>query len=211
MDKFIIFDLDGTLVNTLDGITKTVKKFVKISKYNYSYTKKDVKSFIGSGVEILYKRVTKKDNIDQKELDLFMNLYSKYQKKSRLYKGVKKTINILNNRGYKCFLFSNKPDNLVKELSKTIFKGVKIYAYQGQDLNYPPKPDSSLLTKSILDKYKLDSKYGYYCGDTNIDLMTANNATLKPILCLYGYGYYDNINSDCIKISKFKDLLKILK
>ena len=82
---------------------------------------------------------------------------------------------------------------------------------QGQDNNYPPKPDITLLSL-ILNKYNLDIKNGYYVGDSIVDLETARNIKMKNIIVSYGYGDKEEIlkAKPDYYIDKFSEILKIL-
>ena len=88
---------------------------------------------------------------------------------------------------------------------------VDLLYIQGQDKNFPPKPDVTLLNK-ILTSFSLDPKDGIYVGDSDVDVLTARNSNMPSIIVTYGYG-----NKELIKEAKpdyliddFKDIIKLI-
>ena len=88
MKKFLIFDLDGTLIDTAEGITKAVNNVLAHFEYPYHYTKEEIIKFLGHGARYLYAHATKKDEISEEEFNYFTIEYVKF-----LY--TKKDINYL--------------------------------------------------------------------------------------------------------------------
>lgn len=210
--KFIVFDLDGTLCNTIIGLFNASKDYFKANNLEFNYTLDDIKSFIGNGARKLFQRLLKSDTIDENEYQEYLKYYLQDQYVSRLYPNVRKTLLKLISRGYKLLIYSNKPNNLLQPLVSYKFKGIEFIHIQGQDDNYPCKPDPTLL-KIILNKYELNPKYGYYVGDSYVDVLTGKNVNLKTIVLEYGYGDLAKIKEtkpDVI-IKNFKELLEVIK
>ena len=206
MQKFIIFDLDGTVLDTLESIYLSCNQYLKNHNYPYQYTKDEIQSFIGRGIINLFKQVIKSEEYTKEQIDEFIELFNKYQKDAKPYNKVKETLESLHALGYKLFVFSNKADPLVKDIQNNQFKGFAFDGCFGHILSYNPKPDVTLLNKQIIDKYNLDPKDGFYVGDSEVDYQTAINAKLKPILVTYGYGKIKTI--DCVKIDSFDKLIE---
>lgn len=211
--KFMIFDLDGTLIDTLEGITIAVNKFLKYKNINLEYSKDSIRTFIGNGAELLFKRFMKDNSYNDKDYELFLKFYRDNQKYSVLFKNVDVTLQELNKKNIKLFILSNKPDELLQTLIPSLLKDIKFEYIQGQDKNYPIKPDVTLLNEKIIKKYNLNINNGFYVGDSYVDVLTGKNANLKTILVTYGYGKLEDslkYNPDYI-IDDFKDVLEIIK
>lgn len=211
--KFMIFDLDGTLIDTLEGITIAVNKFLKYKNINLEYSKDTIRTFIGNGAELLFKRFMKDNSYNDKDYELFLKFYRDNQKYSVLFKNVDVTLQELNKKNIKLFILSNKPDELLQTLIPSLLKDIKFEYIQGQDKNYPIKPDVTLLNEKIIKKYNLNINNGFYVGDSYVDVLTGKNANLKTILVTYGYGKLEDslkYNPDYI-IDDFKDVLEIIK
>ncbi len=211
MKKFLIFDLDGTLIDTAEGITKAVNNTLAHFEYPYNYEKDEIVKFLGRGARYLFSCATKKDEIDDDEFSYFTIEYVKTQNISKLYPNVKETLISLYQKGYKLMVFSNKPNGALQFLMKDKLSDVHFLAIQGNVPEYPPKPDPILLNK-IMNSNGLESEFGYYIGDSIVDLETARNANLKSIILRSGYGDYGEIEKakPDYMIDEFSDLLSLL-
>lgn len=213
MQKFVIFDLDGTLIDTVEGITIACNKYLQFKDIPLHYSKQEIESFIGNGAPLLFKRMMKSYQYNDKDYEDFLSFYKENQKYSVVYPNVFNSLKELINRGYYLFILSNKPDSLLQILIPSLLKDIEFKYIQGQDNNYPTKPDVTLLNEKIINKFKLNKDEGYYVGDSYVDVLTAKNANLKSIFVTYGYG--DNhkamtYNPDYV-IDDFKKIMEILK
>ncbi len=191
MNKFVIFDMDGTLLDTLPGITKALNITLNELKEPYNYNIEEVRRFIGGGVKKLFKSALKRDYKDN-ELKLMLFNYEKYQYLSIVYNNVIETLNYLYKNNIKLFIYSNKPHNqlinLVNlKLDKNIFEFI-----QGDNFEFKNKPDPEFLNYLFL-KFNLNPFEGYYVGDSEYDYLTSKNSKLKSIIVTYGYGDYKKI------------------
>lgn len=210
MDKFVVFDLDGTLIDTLTGLTEAVNLTLKEINKPYIYTKEEVKTFIGRGAKRLFALAFKNDN-NPAEFELFLKNYERCQYISEVFPGVKKTLLSLKEKGYKLIIYSNKPDSILQKLVKEKLGDADFSYVQGQDNRYPPKPDITLLT-NILNKLNLKAEDGIYVGDSIVDLETARNASMKCVIFSFGYGDQKEIidSSPDFYFDKFEQLNEIL-
>lgn len=208
MNKFIVFDLDGTLMDTIGGITLAINNTLENFKYKYRYTEKNIRGMIGKGAKSLFLAATKRRRIIDEEFDYYNLEYIKTQTVAKVYDGVFETLELLRKKGYKLIIFSNKPDGALRYLVEDKLSKVNWLFVRGNSEDFPPKPDPTGLF-DLMKKCGLKSTdIGYYVGDSVYDVETAKNANLKSVLCLYGYGDYEklkNINCD-IKINSFKEL-----
>lgn len=212
MKKFIVFDLDGTLINTAQGITKAVNNTLLHFNYPYQYSIEEVESFLGNGAWVLYQKVTKKAEVDRNEYAYFQIEYVKCQGISEVFPKVIETLQTLINKGFYLIIFSNKPDGALQFLVHDKLHDINWTAVQGNTPNYPTKPDPTCLFK-VLDSYDLRvNSIGYYVGDCYVDCLTARNAHLKSVIVTYGYGDYSKIDDyePDYKIARFEELLEIL-
>ena len=210
MDKFVVFDLDGTLIDTLTGLTEAVNLTLKEINKPYIYTKEEVKTFIGRGAKRLFALASKNDN-NPAEFELFLKNYERCQYISQVFPGVKKTLLVLKEKGYKLIIYSNKPDSILQKLIKEKLGDIDFSYVQGQDNRYPPKPDITLL-RNILNKLNLKVEDGIYVGDSIVDLETARNASMKSVIFSFGYGDQKEIinSSPDFYFDKFEQLNEIL-
>lgn len=210
MVDYIVFDLDGTLLDTLEGLTLAVNEVMKELNLPYSYKKEEVKSFIGNGAYKLLSRVLKRKPLEE-EFELFLKEYEKCQYVSKAFPNVISTLKELEALNIKLIIFSNKPDYILQKLIANNLKGIKFSYIQGQDFNYPPKPDVTLLNV-ILKKLDLIDKKGLFVGDSIVDVLTANNANLNSIILTYGYGKKEDLkNEKTIKlIDNFEEVKKYI-
>lgn len=210
MFDYIVFDLDGTLIDTLEGLTVAVNKTMEQLNFKYNYSKEEVKTFIGRGAKRLLTLALKRE-FSEEEFKLFLHNYEAFQYVSKPFKNVIETLKILNAKNIPLIIYSNKPDEILQKLITASLKGINFLYIQGQDLNYPPKPDVTLLNK-IIAKFNLFNKKGLYVGDSIVDIQTANNANMKCLILTYGYGKIEEMDKEENKtyIKDFKEILTYL-
>lgn len=213
MKHFFVFDLDGTLINTLPGIQHALNASLKELGYlKHDYSLEDVRSFIGGGSRRLFELATK-GKMTKEQFSHFLSNYEKYQYISEPYEGVIETLKELNKKEVPILLYSNKPHELMIKLIKNKMSEINFLELQGNDFIHPPKPDATYLLE-LLKKHGLNSSDGYYVGDSKFDVLTSRNAQMKSVIVTYGYGGKDFINDEKYKsdyyIDSFKEVLKLL-
>lgn len=188
MINTIIFDLDGTLLNTLEGLKNSTNFALK--KFNSpEITLEQTRSFVGNGVRKLIERAIPngEQNPDfEKCLNTFKEHYSKtmYQK-TVAYDGIEDMLTELKKRGVKTGVVSNKFDTAVKELCKNYFDGLIIVAIgESPNVRKKPAPDSVLKAMKILGAKPENT---LYVGDSDVDIQTAKNSNLKSVGVTWGF------------------------
>lgn len=188
MINTIIFDLDGTLLNTLEGLKNSTNFALK--KFNCpEITLEQTRSFVGNGVRKLIERAIpngEKNPDFEKCLNTFKEHYSKtmYQK-TVAYDGIEDMLTELKKRGIKTGVVSNKFDTAVKELCKNYFDGLIIVAIgESPDVRKKPAPDSVLKAMEILGAKPENT---LYVGDSDVDIQTAKNSNLKSVGVTWGF------------------------
>lgn len=201
MDKLVIFDLDGTLLDTIEDIRNALNKTLLKNGINANYSKDEVKSFIGSGALKLVTRALKKQNINDEEFILKIKdeYNSIYFNASNIYScpfiGIIDMLDKLKRENFKLVVFSNKPDNNVKFIIDYYFKKNTFDMVRGQIDGIKPKPSVEGLN-IILENFKNIQKDNiYYIGDSNIDMEIGKNAKLKTIGVSWGYCDKDILKS----------------
>ncbi|MDR2867659.1 MAG: HAD-IA family hydrolase [Acholeplasmatales bacterium] len=207
--KLVIFDLDGTLLNTLSDLTLSInlmRQDFNLPKLKY----KEVQKFLGFGNLYLVKN-TITANIDfEKAYALFVHYYQIHQfDHTKLYPHVGLTIKKLKAKGYLISINSNKNEVFMERII-TKFFGDQVDFYLGASLQYPPKPDPTAMN-IILKHFNLSEQEAIYIGDTEVDYQSALNAKVKCILVTYGFRPGSSLESfPCLKIDKIKRLEKLL-
>ena len=188
MINTIIFDLDGTLLNTLEGLKNSTNFALK--KFNCpEITLEQTRSFVGNGVRKLIERAIpngEKNPDFEKCLNTFKEHYSKtmYQK-TVAYDGIEDMLTELKKRGIKTGVVSNKFDTAVKELCKNYFDGLIIVAIgESPNVRKKPAPDSVLKAMKILGAKPENT---LYVGDSDVDIQTAKNTNLKSVGVTWGF------------------------
>lgn len=214
MKKFVIFDFDGTLLDTLKGLTNASNLLMERFNYPYRYTYDDVKEFIGNGARKLFLKLTHRSEFDEeleKQYQVFLKYYEETQYVSPPFNGVIKTLKKLNKKDIKIIIYSNKPDDILNKIVEVSLKDIKILKAQGVIEGHKVKPDVTLLNKILLEN-GLNSYEGIYVGDSYTDYLTAMNLHMDMILLTYGYCHKEDQNKiECIKIDNFKDILNYIK
>lgn len=185
--KAVIFDLDGTLLNTLDDLHGAVN-FALESFSLPLISVEQTRMFVGNGVEKLMERAIGKENqaLLPQTLKCFKEYYSAHSKEqTKPYNGVFQLVEKLLKENVKCAIVSNKFDGAVKSLAKEFFGDMFSSAVGESGLvRKKPAPDSVLAVMKELNVSKDDA---IYVGDSDVDIKTAENAGLKCISVLWGF------------------------
>jgi len=210
----IIFDLDGTLLNTLDDLKDSLN--YALSKHGYeTKTLEEVRRFVGNGVQKLIQRAMPEQATDeeiQKCLSTFKEHYeTNMQNKTRPYDGIKELLTELKNNNYKMAIVSNKFDAAVKALVKDYFGDlIDVAIGESATIKRKPAPDSVF---AALKEVGSDIKDAIFVGDSETDVQTAKNAGLPCVGVTWGFRTRDiliNEGADYI-IDTPDELLEIIK
>lgn len=189
MYNTIIFDLDGTILNTIDDLAQacnyTLRAF-DLPEHNTDYYKMIVGRGIPNLINSMFPEHKRDDVTISKALEMFKKYYSSHMMDlSYPYPGIIDTLNLLKNNNIKLGVLSNKADEYVKVLLNHYFNGIFSYSL-GKHPNFPTKPDPSSLNYMIR---KLDTHDTcvLYCGDSDVDVLTAKNANIDSCGVLWGF------------------------
>ncbi|MBE5944366.1 MAG: HAD-IIIA family hydrolase [Lachnospiraceae bacterium] len=197
----VIFDLDGTLLDTLEDLTDSVNFALSAMKYA-NRTLKEVRSFVGNGVRKLIERSvptgTPVEDID-KTFNYFLEYYNLHnQDKTKPYEGVIDLMYSLKSKGIKMAIVSNKVHDAVLMLQEKFFSEVvEIAIGDMPDMERKPAPDSCFKALELLGSTVEEA---CYVGDSEVDLATAQNAGLDCISVLWGFRDKELLVSQGAKI-----------
>ena len=184
----VIFDMDGTLLNTLEDITDSVN--VILGRYDLPLrTIDEIRHMVGNGALYLMERAVTGGK-EHPEFDRILEEYQQYYEehcniKTGPYKHIPELLKELKEKGYKMAIVSNKPMGAVKELTKIYFGDyVDVAIGVADGLRRKPYPDECLAAMEELGSSKEET---IYVGDSEVDHKTAMNSGLKCISCLWGF------------------------
>lgn len=184
----VIFDLDGTLLNTLYDLEEAANYALVECGYP-KRTIEEIKSFIGNGVEMLIKRAVPKNTPEEKiqECLAIFKIYYMHnsQNNTKPYDGIMELLRTLKSKKFKIAVLSNKFDKAVKKLCEDYFCGLIDIAV-GESQTVKPKPSSDGIIK-IIEELNADKKKTVLIGDSETDIETAKNAGIYSIGVLWGY------------------------
>lgn len=184
----IIFDLDGTLLNTLEDLADAVN--VVLSNHNFpKRSLEEVRRFVGNGIRRLMELAVPEDVTG----DLFEQLFEEFrvyytehcQMKTKAYDGVLLLLEQLKNRGIAMAIVSNKNHGAVLELNDIYFKEyISVAIGQREGIRKKPAPDTVFEALKELGKEK---ETALYVGDSEVDYATAVNAGMDCVLVSWGF------------------------
>lgn len=182
MKTGILFDLDGTLLNTLEDLVDATN--YALAQFGHPpRSLMEVRRFIGNGAENQIRLSLPDDNKDdlQQVLALYKPYYTDHcQIKTKPYEGVLPALQILGEK-YPIAIVSNKPDSAVKALCADYFPG--IYAL-GETAGCPRKPAADMVFKAM---EAIGADRCVYVGDSEVDVLTAKNAGVPCLTVLWGF------------------------
>ena len=210
----IIFDLDGTLLNTLEDLHACFNK--AITEYGYPRrTLDEIKSFVGNGIKKAIERALP-SNIEESELNKIVNYFRSYYEEHMLeltkpYDGIIGMLEELKANNYKLAVVSNKYDAAVKELCKNYFgKYIDIAIGESEEVRKKPEIDGVMKAIKELNS-SIDNSI--YIGDSDVDIKTAKNVGIPCISVLWGFRDKDFLiqNGGKLFAEKPKDIIKIIE
>lgn len=186
--KTIIFDLDGTLLYTLEDLKNSVNYALEQCGYQRR-TLEDIRHFVGNGIRRLVERAVP-EGTDIKSTDKVFEIFREYYNlhatdNTGLYDGVEELLYELKKKGYKLAIVSNKVQSAVDILREKFFNDtIEISIGDREGKKKKPSPDAVL---TVMEYFNASKEETLYVGDSEVDVMTAKNAGVDCISVSWGF------------------------
>ncbi len=197
MFKLCVFDMDGTLVDSIGDIAAAMNRSLEKLGYK-TYPVSEYKHMVGDGMEVLCRRAIQGES--EERIQKLTTLYEKdYLKNccthSKLYPGMGELIKTLSKNGIKCAVLSNKPHEQVMEIAKKIMDCDDYFKIMGQSDRFPtkPAPDSLLY---IIKESGVERSEVAYIGDSNVDIRLGKAAKVFTVGAAWGFRGEDELVSE---------------
>lgn len=216
MKKLVIFDLDGTLLNTIADLAGSTNYALAkndfpthdISEYNY---------FVGNGINKLFERALPEGkkteaNILAIRRDFLLHYDKHNADLSRPYAGIPELLRVLQEKGIKIAVASNKYQAATEKLVPHFFPDIHFVAILGQREGINPKPDPAIVS-DILAQAGVNKAETLYVGDSNVDMQTAINSGVDACGVTWGFRPVSELQSYAPKYIAHKadDILRFVE
>jgi len=187
MPSFVVFDLDGTLLNTLPDIAGAMNRV--LGRHNLpQHPEERYRRFTGNGARLLTLRALKgREEMLGAVYPEYLREYSAHSRVStKPYEGIPDMLLALNSLGIPMIVYSNKDDPETKDVTRHYFPDIPFSAVLGSLPHVPLKPDPTALNE-LMQRLKLDPACGIYLGDTVMDIQCAKAAGLYAVAAGWGF------------------------
>lgn len=185
--KTAVFDLDGTLVNSLYDLADAANS--ALASFGYpARTYEEYRYFIGNGVAKLCERAIFSENKEDaaKVLELFkLNYEAHCTDKTTAYSGITDVLHTLSQNGFRLAVATNKSQTFATKIVHEFFPDVHFDIILGGTSDRPKKPSPDIIFE-ILKNFP-DTDTAYMIGDSNVDILTAKNAGILSVGCTWGF------------------------
>ncbi len=214
--KAVVFDLDGTLLNTINDITDSLNMaLAEINETPFSVD--EVKHFVGSGVDVLISRMIAAKDLNIGLFDFIKQAYLRYYTVYRTmttapFAGIPELLKHLVAGQISVNVLSNKPEADTEPIIGRFFPDVRFGVIMGKRKEFPIKPDPKSVMH-LLDTIDVRPEKALYVGDSEPDILTARNAGIESVGVLWGYRSREKLlaaGADNI-VEKPEDILTIIK
>lgn len=190
--RLAIFDLDGTILNTLEDLADSTNYALSVHNMP-GRTIDEVRRFVGNGIHKLIERAVPQGSTDEQIERVFVTFKEYYKDhcavKTRPYDGIMELMKTLREKEVLTAVVSNKGDFAVQILCKDYFPGLFDFAVgEREGIRRKPAPDSVL---AVLEQFHISKEDAVYIGDSEVDIQTAENAGMKEIAVTWGFRSED--------------------
>lgn len=184
--KAILFDMDGTLLDTLSDMTDAVNHVLTAHGYP-ARTAEEVRSFVGNGAARLIARAVPEGLPDEETAAVLAEYRAWYEAHSCIktapYPGIPAALAVLRREGARLAVVSNKPDGATRALAAKFFPDLLAF---GQTQGVPTKPAPDMVYRA-LNALGVEPESAVYVGDSEVDVATAKNAGLPLVAVSWGF------------------------
>ena len=186
--KIAIFDLDGTILNTIEDLADSLNYALTKNGYK-ERTVEETQSFVGNGLLMLVKRAINPETSEEEAKKVLADLKAYYKihcaDKTKPYEGIPELLKDLKTADYLLAVVSNKADYAVQILCEQYFPGMFDLAVgERENVRRKPAPDS---VNAVLAEFELKKADAVYIGDSDVDIETAENVGTDSILVAWGF------------------------
>ena len=186
--KTVLFDLDGTLLNTLADLRSSMNR--ALAKYAFPpHTPEEVRAFVGNGIKDYTARAVPEGTSEVDKARVLADFKEDYaahcMDETAPYDGILPMLELLKARGIKTAIVSNKADFAVQMLGKRYFDGL-VTLSRGERPEIPKKPAPDMLYK-VMEELAAEPDSTLFVGDSDVDCITAKNAGLDAVLVDWGF------------------------
>ncbi|MCM1180307.1 MAG: HAD family hydrolase [Clostridium sp.] len=188
MYELVIFDLDGTILDTLEDLADSTNYALRMHGFP-ERTIEEIRSFVGNGIGKLIKRAVPEGTdvtVVEKVLADFKVYYAAHcADKTKPYHGIPELIQKLKHQGYRTAVVSNKADFAVQQLCEDYFFGLFDFVVgEREGIRRKPAPDSVL---EVLEQLHVEKEKALYVGDSEVDIQTADHAGVDQVSVEWGF------------------------
>lgn len=197
MKKLVIFDLDGTLLNTIEDLGHAANHALQLNGYP-THSIASYPFFVGNGVRKLMERVLPEASRDAQTVEGVLKDFKAYYNDhltdfSKPYPGIVELLEDLCDRGVKLAVASNKYHEAVQRIIDSAFPGIDFVAVEGQKEGRNVKPDPSIVF-SVLAQAHVEKADTLYVGDSGVDMETARRACVDSVGVSWGFRPVKELN-----------------
>lgn len=205
----VIFDLDGTLCDTITDLANAVNHALEIHGYD-TWSVSDVRKFVGNGITKLIECSLPEHERNEKRVmevrSHFMDFYSKHLLDNTVpYDGIHNCLKALAENKIPISVVTNKAHEQSCELIKALFPDIEFTVIYGNKAGIPHKPDTTLTCKA-LKAMNASPKNSIFVGDSGVDIQTAHNAGMFGIGVTWGYRPVKDLNGASIIVNTAQEL-----
>lgn len=199
MKQLAIFDLDGTLLNTVADLANATNQ--ALSQCGYPTHPTDAYyQFVGNGINKLFARTLPEESRGEEEVQRIRSLFVPYYDQhnaddSRPYDGIPELLEHLQDKGVKIAVASNKYQQATEKLVRHFFPTIDFVAIYGQREGVPIKPDPTIVN-DILRETGISAIETIYIGDSGVDMQTASNANVESIGVTWGFRSEEELRTN---------------
>ena len=188
----LIFDLDGTLVDSLPGIATSINNALNEANLP-THSQTTIESFIGNGARALVELALgdKREHTEEILASFHRHYAEDWKSGTLVYPGMLKLLKDLHANEYPLAVLSNKPHQHTSKIVAELFPNHLFDQVMGHQESFPKKPDPTM-AHHIIDKWNLKPSEVAYVGDSTVDLATAHAGDMVPLIFSWGYGTPEN-------------------
>lgn len=215
-NKLVIFDLDGTLLDTIGDLAEACNHMLALRGLGL-HTREEYAQMVGNGILNLVKRALPEelrtpDYVEVARQDFLDYYVAHIDCYTRPYDGIREVLSALQERGWTMAVASNKFDSGTQYLVSKIFPDTPFKAVYGNREGFPLKPDKALLD-IIMEECGATTETTVMVGDSGVDMQTAKNAGVRSIGCTWGFRSREELeqNGADVIVNNPLEIVEILK